>query len=589
VERMTRSLFGIAALFVAVTTAAPLSAQTLLADIKDLKPRQLKTDAFVLPAAQTVRIEAVGEEGDYGEGSYTVLRTLWNGREVERRPWVGNAWILDLRSRKVVWELSTASTSGGRRDARSFKGTVQLPAGSYAAYVSAFPNGYSTEGDGPTARITRWFGADHLAEYKLTVLGAGQRLSGAEVDRLRQQVSANAIVSLRGTSKEQYQQAGFILDRATDVEVYAVGEAREDAEFDAGWIINADTRAKVWKLTWNDSSPAGGAEKNRSAWFTRKLPAGRYAAFYATDDSHDLSEWNSPPPHDPDFWGLSVRVPDAAARAAVKTFTYEHVPQNAAFVSLTRLGDRETRKQGFTLNRPMDVRIYALGEGREGRMFDYGWITRSDTRERVWTMEYDHSEHAGGDAKNRLVDTTVRLDKGSYVVHYVSDDSHSYGDWNATAPVDSARWGITLLSASGSLDRSAVGPYDPKLNASVIAEITGVRDEDRKEKRFRLDRETELRIYAIGEGTRGGMDDYGWIEDAKTGKTVWEMTYRSTDHAGGADKNRRFDGTITLRAGEYVVKFETDGSHSFADWNADPPDDPEAWGITLFRKASVQR
>jgi hypothetical protein len=282
-------------------------------------------------------------------------------------------------------------------------------------------------------------------------------------------------------------------------------------------------------------------------------------------------------------------VSDAAARAAVKTFTYEHVPQNAAFVSLTRLGDRETRKQGFTLNRPMDVRIYALGEGREGRMFDYGWITRSDTRERVWTMEYDHSEHAGGDAKNRLVDTTVRLDKGGYVVHYVSDDSHSYGDWNATAPVDSARWGITLLSASGSLDRSAVGPYDPKLNASVIAEITGVRDEDRKEKRFRLDRETELRIYAIGEGTRGGMDDYGWIEDAKTGKTVWEMTYRSTDHAGGADKNRRFDGTITLPAGEYVVKFETDGSHSFADWNADPPDDPEAWGITLFRKASVQR
>jgi hypothetical protein len=312
---MTRSLFGIAALFVAVTTAAPLSAQTLLADIKDLKPRQLKTDAFVLPAAQTVRIEAVGEEGDYGEGSYTVLRTIWNGREVERRPWVGNAWILDLRSRKVVWELSTASTSGGRRDARSFKGTVQLPAGSYAAYVSAFPNGYSTEGDGPTARITRWFGADHLAEYKLTVLGAGQRLSGAEVDRLRQQVSANAIVSLRGTSKEQYQQAGFILDRATDVEVYAVGEAREDAEFDAGWIINADTRAKVWKLTWNDSSPAGGAEKNRSAWFTRKLPAGRYAAFYATDDSHDLSEWNSPPPHDPDFWGLSVRVCPTLRRA----------------------------------------------------------------------------------------------------------------------------------------------------------------------------------------------------------------------------------------------------------------------------------
>ena len=85
------------------------------------------------------------------------------------------------------------------------------------------------------------------------------------------------------------------------------------------------------------------------------------------------------------------------------------------------------------------------------------------------------------------------------------------------------------------------------------------------------------------------MDDFGWIEDAKTGKAVWEMTYRSTDHAGGATKNRRFDGTITLPAGEYILKYETDGSHSFGDWNADAPDDPEAWGITLFRKESVRR
>jgi len=28
------------------------------------------------------------------------------------------------------------------------------------------------------------------------------------------------------------------------------------------------------------------------------------------------------------------------------------------------------------------------------------------------------------------------------------------------------------------------------------------------------------------------MYDYGWIEEAKTGKTVWEMTYHMTEHAG---------------------------------------------------------
>jgi hypothetical protein len=572
-----------------MAAAAPVSAQALLADIRGLAPRQTRSEAFTLSTEQDVRIEAIGEEGDENR-TFTVLKAIWDGRSDRRRqPWVGNAWILNLTSRRVVWELSAADATGGRRGPREFKGTVKLPAGAYAAYVSAYPTGYSTEDDGVRQRVTKWFGADYLDRYKLTVFGSGQRLSAVEVDRLRQRASANEILGFRGTSREQFQQKGFALDRPTDVEFYAVGEAREDGEFDHGWIINVETRQKVWKLDWRDSSPAGGAEKNRVAWMTRKLPAGRYAAFYATDDSHDLSEWNSPPPHDPDFWGLSIRIPDASARAAVKAFAYEHVPQNAAFLTLTGLGNREARRQGFTLNRAMDVRIYALGEGREDRMYDYAWITGTDSRRRVWEMRYDDSEHAGGDTKNRLVDTIVRLEKGSYVVHYISDDSHSADEWNASAPSDAKRWGITLLAASGALDRSAVASYDPKKDPSVIAEITGVRDDDRAQKRFRLDRATEIRIYAVGEGSGRDMHDFGWIEDTKTGKTVWEMTYRSTDHAGGASKNRRFDGTITLPAGEYVLRYETDGSHSFGDWNADPPDDPEAWGITLFRRGSVQR
>ena len=561
--------------------AAPAGAQSLLADIRDLSPRQLKAGAFRLSSSQQVRIEAIGEQGDQNDGTFTVLSAMWKGRD-ERQPWAGNAWILDLKSRKVVWELSEANPSGGRVDARAFTGTVQLPAGSYAAYVSAYPPGYSEEGDG-SQRITRWFGADHLKSYKLSVFGVGERLPSVDVDHLRQQASANAIISFRGTSGEQFQQSGFTLDRNTDVEIYAIGEAREDGEFDSGWIINADTRQKVWKLTWKGSSPAGGATKNRAAWLTRRLPAGRYAAFYATDDSHDLSEWNSPPPHDPDFWGLSVRIADPSARAGAKTFSYEHVPQRAAFVTMTRVGDRALSKQGFTLNRPMDVRIYAIGEGREGRMFDYAWITAADRR-RVWEMKYDETEHAGGDSKNRLIDEVIRLEKGSYVVHYVSDDSHSADEWNASAPPDSRHWGVTLLAASGTLDRSAISTYDPKADPAVIAEITGVRDDARIDRRFRLDRATEIRVYAIGEGTGGDMDDYGWIEDARTGRTVWEMTHRSTQHAGGAAKNRRFDGTITLPAGEYILRYESDGSHAFGDWNADPPDDPEAWGIALFRK-----
>ena len=77
------------------------------------------------------------------------------------------------------------------------------------------------------------------------------------------------------------------------------------------------------------------------------------------------------------------------------------------------------------------------------------------------------------------------------------------------------------------------------------------------------------------------MYDYGWIENAKTGRTVWEMTFRRTDHAGGGDKNRKFDDIIDLDAGTYEVFYESDGSHSFGDWNTTPPRKPRNWGITI--------
>jgi hypothetical protein len=563
--------------------AASAAAQTVLADVHGLRPREIKVEAFSLPTAQEVRVAAIGEEGDRNS-TFTWVRSMWTGRDEPREPWAGNAWILDLQSRRAVWELSASTTTRGRRGTREFSGTVRLPAGSYAAYVSAFPPGYNEKWEDGHRLAAQFFGADGIDDYKLVVQGSGQRLTSNDVERFRKDAASGAFISFRGSSPEQLSQTGFTLDKPTAVEVYAIGEARENASYDYGWIINADTHEKIWKLEWRGSSPAGGAVKNRMIREKRTLPAGRYAAFYATDDSHDQSAWNSPPPHDPDFWGLTVRVTDSASSGAVKTFAYEHVPSNATILALTRIGDKESKQQGFTLNKPMDVRIYAIGEGRDGRMFDYGWITNGESRRRIWEMRYEDTEHAGGDPKNRLVDTKLHLEKGSYIVHYVSDGSHSADEWNAAAPADGRHWGITVLSSTGAVDKRAIGPYvESTTNSSVIAAITEVRDDDSIRKRFTLDRDSDVRIYALGEASSRSMVDYGWIEDARSGRTVWEMKYRTTEPAGGASKNRKFDGTIRLPAGEYVLRYESDGSHSFGDWNADPPDDPEAWGITVFR------
>ena len=564
-------------------TTAPV-----LVELHGLAPREVRSQTFELPSAQDVQVDAIGAQSAAKTEKAGWLATLLQRepRAAIVQPWSGNAWILDLATRKVVWELSAATITGQSGRTREFSGTVPLAAGTYAAYYAAFPDGeYWTDEGGTTHRTQKWhaFGDEPLDQFTFVVRGTGRRLERDEVQRFESAAAASTILVLRGSSGEQFQQSGFVLSRPTEVEVSAEGEAREDGEFDYGWIINADTRATVWKFSWAESEPAGGAAKNRIARTTRVLPAGRYAAFYATDDSHDPSEWNTQPPYDPDAWGLRVAVRNPSDRASVSTFAYEHVPERATFVALTGIGDSASRTQGFTLARAMEVRIYALGEGRNGRMFDYGWITRAGSRSHVWEMRYQDTEPAGGDRKNRIVDTTVRLQPGSYVVHYVTDDSHSADDWNAAAPADGRHWGITLLAAEGTVDRAAITPYNEKNDPSILAQLTEVRDDDEVRKRFTLSRDSAVRIYALGEGTGHEMDDYGWIEDARTGRRVWEMTYRSTEHAGGAAKNRRFEGTIKLPAGEYVLLYHTDGSHSFGDWNADPPDDPDAWGITVYK------
>ncbi|MDZ7361078.1 MAG: hypothetical protein ONB46_10170 [candidate division KSB1 bacterium] len=124
--------------------------------------------------------------------------------------------------------------------------------------------------------------------------------------------------------------------------------------------------------------------------------------------------------------------------------------------------------------------------------------------------------------------------------------------------------------------------YEPAPDKNVVAGFTKLGDDEFRSAGFTLNRPMNVRIYALGEGRNGDMFDYGWIEDANTGKVVWRMTPRMTEHAGGARKNRLYDGVISLKAGDYVLHYETDDSHSFNDWNSDPPHDPMNYGITLY-------
>ena len=117
----------------------------------------------------------------------------------------------------------------------------------------------------------------------------------------------------------------------------------------------------------------------------------------------------------------------------------------------------------------------------------------------------------------------------------------------------------------------------------MLASIREVGDDEQRMHEFELEEDGFVRVTSIGEGQGGRMYDYGWITDLDSGRRIWEMEYSDTEHAGGGTKNRVVNTVLRLPAGRYMAVYETDGSHSFGDWNTSPPFDPFAWGITVMK------
>ena len=105
--------------------------------------------------------------------------------------------------------------------------------------------------------------------------------------------------------------------------------------------------------------------------------------------------------------------------------------------------DNEDKTLAFSLPKSQDVRIFAIGEGQPGEMFDYGWIENVDNGSRVWEMQEPKTTHAGGAGKNRKVDLVITLPAGNYKLRYKSDDSHAFDHWNSLPP-DINFWGIAV-------------------------------------------------------------------------------------------------------------------------------------------------
>ncbi|MDZ7260542.1 MAG: hypothetical protein ONB05_00270, partial [candidate division KSB1 bacterium] len=261
---------------------------------------------------------------------------------------------------------------------------------------------------------------------------------------------------------------------------------------------------------------------------------------------------------------------------------------DSCIVQITDLRHRDLVMQGFTLDKDLKVKIEAVGsvQRHSEQLEAYAWILDADTRKLVWELSYDNASEIRRryelEFKGELI-----LPKGNYEVYYAINPSRSYeirdfGDFmrdmfdGFRPPRRYSRdWGITIKPAEGSSDMKYVHPYEPPQDEQAIVQMIKLGDNVYQKQGFSLGKPMEVRIYAIGEGSRRERElyDYGWIINANSREKIWQMSYRNTVPAGGAEKNKMFDDRLSLPDGNYMVYFVTDGSHSFEEWNDMPPYD----------------
>ena len=121
----------------------------------------------------------------------------------------------------------------------------------------------------------------------------------------------------------------------------------------------------------------------------------------------------------------------------------EDLARSPVIAQIVQVLDNEDRSVAFSLTGGQEVRIFAIGEGQAGEMFDYGWIENTDKGAPVWEMQEPKTAHAGGAAKNRKIDLVITLPAGNYKLRYKSDDSHAFDHWNSLPP-DINFWGIAI-------------------------------------------------------------------------------------------------------------------------------------------------
>lgn len=546
--------------------------------LRNFEKNKVYVKGFVLKKNTVIHIEALGA------GEHIPHPKLKN-YHLDPSGMFVYAWILNTQTRKVVWRMTVENTEKvGSAFLRKFNGNIELPAGEYELYFSTavsrliFKRGFFSFGDilDLIFEGKNWY-EEGLNKWYVKVQNIDGILKDNALHKEWERIKNAAIISLTDVKSNDFREFQFEVEKSIPIRIYAIGEGIDGKMYDYSRITNMVNDKTIWEMKEWDSEHAGGALKNRKVEKVITLKKGKYSLKLYSDDTHYPGNWNANPPFDPVFYGVTLWSVHKEDRKYVQGLKNKKIK---AAITITRVGNNAYIEKIFRVKKKTKIRLLALGEGRNQKMYDYAWLDDVQTNERIWVMTYDETKHAGGSSKNRMVETEFVLMPGLYRIGYKTDDSHSYEGWNAPPPYNPTLWGVSIY------------PYEQNAievitNGNKVSskywniQIIRVGDDQHRFKKFTLKKLSKITIYAIGEGDDNEMFDYAWIENMKTHKIEWKMLYENTEWAGGARKNRKIRDEIYLPPGNYLLHFKTDDSHSFEEWNDDPPDDMGNYGVSI--------
>ncbi|RMF60595.1 MAG: hypothetical protein D6746_06625 [Bacteroidetes bacterium] len=268
-------------------------------------------------------------------------------------------------------------------------------------------------------------------------------------------------------------------------------------------------------------------------------------------------------------------------------------PVPEGLVVLTDLEPGQLRQATFTLEARTPLLVEATGSfvnlESSSPLAAYGWILRRDTREVVWQMTPNDVRHGNGTLA--LARDSLSLPAGTYDVFFTTYGP-TPGAWRRDASWlslrhhwtgDAEQWRLIVVGEGRApTDQPATLAALAPDGANVVwSSAPASHGPFTHTFLFQVTRTLPLTLYAVGELCDPSPCDHGYLEEAATGRRVWAMTPENTRPAGGWEAQRVFRGTVTLPPGLYRAVYVTDERHHAGAWQANPPLDPAAWGLTL--------